>query len=152
MRTSVYEFFDANDELLYVGVTNGLPHRLGQHDADKPWWTAVVRVEVEHYETRADALDRERTLIQSLRPLHNVQHSLGYIEWAEILEAFPQVGTILERARTLDPSPCGIENFFACTRGDLVGLPDEVRVLVQFRLSKLLPDCQEPCTCDGDGE
>lgn len=150
--TSIYQFFDADDELLYVGITDYLPTRLGQHDREKPWWFEVHRISVEHVEDRDHALERERTLIQSLRPRHNVAHSLGHVAWSDVRDKYPQASAILERARNLKPSSCGIDNFFACTHGLLGDLPDEVRVLVQFRLGALLPDCEMPCACDGPGE
>lgn len=71
--TSLYRFYDAEDRLLYVGITNHLMRRTTRHAADKPWFSAVARSEVDHYPTRAAALAREAELIRELQPVHNIQ-------------------------------------------------------------------------------
>lgn len=71
---SVYTFFDADGNALYVGCTGRQYVRFAGHGG-KDWWTDVTRIEVEHYEAKQDGLRRERRLINELRPLHNVaQH------------------------------------------------------------------------------
>jgi predicted GIY-YIG superfamily endonuclease len=69
--TSVYLYYDAHDGLLYVGITSRGIRRQREHNADKDWWRFVVRQEVEHYDTRDEALDRERTLIRMYAPPFN---------------------------------------------------------------------------------
>ena len=74
MSTSLYRFYDANDVLLYVGITNSLPHRLAQHEAGKHWWTAVASASIEHYPTRKEAEDAERAAIRAELPVWNIAH------------------------------------------------------------------------------
>ena len=76
-ETSLYRFFGAGDELLYVGITARGRGRWHQHNADKAWWPDVARATVEHYPTRDDALTAERDAIIAERPRHNVVHNGG---------------------------------------------------------------------------
>lgn len=73
--TSVYLYFDSADILVYVGVTSRGIARQREHNTDKEWWSFVARQEVEHYPTRAQALRRERDLIELLTPPFNSVHN-----------------------------------------------------------------------------
>lgn len=73
--TSVYLYFDRANVLLYVGITSRGPLRQHEHNTDKDWWTYVARQQVEHYATRAEALQRERELITLLSPPFNSKHN-----------------------------------------------------------------------------
>jgi hypothetical protein len=71
----LYRHFDANDRLLYVGITaearNG--RRWEEHEADKPWFHQVARSEVTPpYPTRAAALYAEAVAIRDENPIHNI--------------------------------------------------------------------------------
>lgn len=70
---SVYVFYRQGGDVLYVGCTSRLPERLDQHRVTKPWWKNVTTVTVEHFDNKQDALDRERDLIWTFLPEHNVQ-------------------------------------------------------------------------------
>lgn len=72
----VYRAFDAEGDLLYVGVTTKGPLRWEQHAATKPWWNSVARIDVAHYSTVRDALDAERFAIGSEHPRYNVRHRI----------------------------------------------------------------------------
>ena len=71
-RTDLYRYYDAAGRLLYVGISFNAIARAIQHRAHKDWWVDVVRMEVEHLPTRADALEAEREAVRLERPLHNV--------------------------------------------------------------------------------
>lgn len=71
-RTAVYRFFDAEDVLLYVGMTGNMIERLEGHDYEKAWRTSIDHVTVTWHPTRADAHGAEREAIRSENPLHNV--------------------------------------------------------------------------------
>lgn len=79
MRPShtLYRFFASDGALLYVGKTKNPGRRLGEHRKDKPWWTSVARVDMEHFPTPAALDDAERRAIKDERPLHNVTHNNG---------------------------------------------------------------------------
>ncbi len=74
---TVYRFFDADDELLWVGVTATRTRRFAQHREQREWWTEIVRAEFEHFGTRAEAEAAEREQIQTLHPRYNVHKSNG---------------------------------------------------------------------------
>lgn len=72
---ALYRFYDRTDVLLYVGITVDLPTRIKQHLSGKPWWSQVANMRVEHYPTRAEALEAERVAIETEGPLYNDQHN-----------------------------------------------------------------------------
>lgn len=71
----LYRAFDAEGQLLYVGISINAITRLGQHSSGSDWWTQVVRVEIETHEDRAAALEAEGVAIAAEAPLHNVAGS-----------------------------------------------------------------------------
>ncbi len=72
---TVYRFYNAAGDVLYVGCTAYLPYRLEQHKLDKPWWTEVARVEWDQFDTKAEAYRHEHALILELKPRHAKGHS-----------------------------------------------------------------------------
>lgn len=77
MLTSLYRFFDATGALLYIGITNSIPRRLGEHDERKPWFAESVRATFEHHPSRAAALTAEKKAIKKERPKYNIVHNHG---------------------------------------------------------------------------
>jgi predicted GIY-YIG superfamily endonuclease len=71
--TDVYQLFDGDGTLMYVGVSLSLAQRMRQHRQGKRWWPQVARIEVSHCATRQEALFMEFCLIQRLQPRYNVQ-------------------------------------------------------------------------------
>ncbi|WTC56865.1 GIY-YIG nuclease family protein [Streptomyces cellulosae] len=71
-HTAVYRFFNAADELLYVGITGDPRSRWVQHAAEKAWWSDVVRHTVQWLPSREAALAAEAAAIAAEAPLHNV--------------------------------------------------------------------------------
>jgi len=70
-RTDVYRLYDADEQLLYVGVgVNGYA-RLDAHRREKPWWPEVRRVVMTQYGTRWTALHVEACAIRDEKPLYN---------------------------------------------------------------------------------
>lgn len=80
MLTSLYRFYDATGALLYIGITNSIPRRLGEHDERKPWFTETAKVTFEHHPSRAAALTAEKKAIKAERPKHNIVHNHGRAE------------------------------------------------------------------------
>lgn len=78
MSTTLYRFFDADGALLYVGITKNGAQRWHEHSKSKEWWGRVASTTVEHYDTRAAALDAERAAIVAERPLFNVVHNVTH--------------------------------------------------------------------------
>jgi transcriptional regulator with XRE-family HTH domain/predicted GIY-YIG superfamily endonuclease len=73
-RTALYRFFDAEDVLLYIGITDNTARRWNAHKGDKSWWPDVARKAVEWYDNQQDAADVEWRAIRAEQPLHNIAH------------------------------------------------------------------------------
>lgn len=71
--TVLYRLFDANDVLLYVGISGNLKARFASHASTKSWWPRVARRTIVIYPTRASGQEAERVAISAENPLHNVQ-------------------------------------------------------------------------------
>lgn len=74
--TSVYRLFDAEGNLLYVGITNRGHHRLNQHAADKDWWQDVASATIEHHLNRQAAMAAETKAIREENPRYNLQQKM----------------------------------------------------------------------------
>lgn len=65
--TAVYHFYDADDDLVYVGITSNVERRWREHRG-WPWMDQVVRREFVVVDSRTAALQAERnTVIKVLR-------------------------------------------------------------------------------------
>jgi predicted GIY-YIG superfamily endonuclease len=67
----VYRFFDAHDELLYIGSTISLPRRVVEHNKGQSWWREVDRATVVHYDSEGAARGAERDAIRAEGPKFN---------------------------------------------------------------------------------
>jgi hypothetical protein len=70
----LYRMFNADDVLLYVGITTNLEDRLADHRIFKGWWRDVVTIRLEHFGTRSEAEAAEILAIDTEHPLWNVRH------------------------------------------------------------------------------
>ena len=68
----LYRHFDADDRLLYVGISLSALTRLSQHRENAHWFALIRRVAIELHPTRRAALEAERDAIRRERPIHNV--------------------------------------------------------------------------------
>jgi len=66
--------------LLYIGITNSLPRRVAEHQADKDWFPETGRIAFETYPDRKAVSAAEKKAIRSERPRHNVTHNPLRIE------------------------------------------------------------------------
>lgn len=73
-ETTLYRFYDAEDGLLYIGVTSVGPSRWSDHEHHRTWWAMVDRAATEHYPDRASALAAEKAAIAAEHPPWNTQH------------------------------------------------------------------------------
>lgn len=69
---ALYRMYDADGALLYIGVSLNVAQRMGQHRAEKPWWTDIARIDLEHHVSRRAVLQAEQRAILSEGPLYNV--------------------------------------------------------------------------------
>lgn len=75
MSVSLYRHFDADHNLLYVGVSVVPLNRTLQHEKSKDWFGEVSMIKVEHFACREDALRAEKAAISKERPLYNIAGS-----------------------------------------------------------------------------
>jgi hypothetical protein len=69
----LYRVRDAQDALLYIGVTENLGERfLGGHQHSPPWWPDLAALSVTSYPSIAEARAAERDAIAAERPLWNI--------------------------------------------------------------------------------
>lgn len=69
--TCVYRFYDAADQLLYVGLSVNFKNRRNAHRR-REWWPTVAREEVVWFDGREDAKAAEREALATESPLHNI--------------------------------------------------------------------------------
>ncbi len=76
-QTALYRFYDADDQLLYAGISGRLHVRWREHARDyaTKWWPEVRSNSVEWFLTRPEALRAEREAIRAEEPLHNIMHT-----------------------------------------------------------------------------
>jgi len=72
-NTILYRYYDVEDSLLYVGITNNQHKRFKQHQ-DKSWLTQIARATFEHYSNREDAEEAEVLAITKELPKYNVTY------------------------------------------------------------------------------
>jgi excinuclease UvrABC nuclease subunit len=69
---TVYRLYDAERNLLYVGITRNIRARFQHHTNNQPWWPSVAHVETDAVGSRDEAISKELELINSLHPMYNV--------------------------------------------------------------------------------
>ncbi len=85
---SLYRFYSATNELLYIGVTRDLERRLAQHLNEKHWYFDIERIKVEHFRTRWAAEDAEKKAIAVEFPKYNLKdNEPGWTEYIEIMKS-----------------------------------------------------------------
>lgn len=69
--TALYRLYDADDKLLYLGISWNPDARLEDHAKDKHWIHLVTRRTIEWYPTRPTALAAEAAATAVEKPLHD---------------------------------------------------------------------------------
>jgi hypothetical protein len=72
MRTALYRHYDAEGNLLYVGISLSPISRTSQHAQTAEWFNDVARIDIEWHGDRKSAVDAERAAIRSEDPAFNV--------------------------------------------------------------------------------
>jgi len=70
--TQLYRHFDAQDRLLYVGISLSTVARLTQHRISSDWYSQISRVEIQKFDTRSEAEGAEWEAIQKEKPIYNI--------------------------------------------------------------------------------
>lgn len=72
--TALYRMFDGEGRLLYIGISVAPNVRMAQHRHTGDWIYSVSRIELQWFETGADARAAEREAILAERPPHNIAY------------------------------------------------------------------------------
>lgn len=78
-HTILYRYYDNQDQLLYVGITNDQSKRFSQHKV-KEWMQFIHTATFEHFENRKDAEFAEINAIKKELPLYNISHHPGKVQ------------------------------------------------------------------------
>ena len=105
MNTQLYRHFDNSNTLLYVGISLSTFARLSQHKDHSPWFKQVNRVEIQHFDTRDEAMAAERQAIKTENPKFNIamKKTLAEIDkekresLAELRRELNEKGQIIQR-------------------------------------------------------
>lgn len=71
MSACVYRIRDTSGDLLYVGVSAAAMKRLTEHARSQPWWRDAAHVDLEHFDSRFEAMVAEARAIRDEHPRHN---------------------------------------------------------------------------------
>lgn len=63
-ETDLYRHYDADKNLLYVGISLNTAQRLYQHMRDSKWASGISSIEVERFPSRQEALIAEEAAIK----------------------------------------------------------------------------------------
>lgn len=77
MICKLYRHFNAENELLYVGVSVSILARLDGHRTNSHWFDQIVKITIENFPTREEALSAEFNAIRLEFPKYNVRNSLS---------------------------------------------------------------------------
>jgi predicted GIY-YIG superfamily endonuclease len=69
---TLYRHWNADSELLYVGLTNNFKARTKDHQREKDWWREVAFVTVEHFDSREELERAEAVAIHTEDPKYNI--------------------------------------------------------------------------------
>lgn len=73
----IYKFYNTNNELLYVGITNNMKLRIRQHRQDKEWASEIHKIYISNDITRNEAHIYEIYFIANEAPKYNVDFISG---------------------------------------------------------------------------
>ncbi|MCL8016877.1 GIY-YIG nuclease family protein [Streptomyces sp. AS02] len=86
-RTALYRLYDADDVLLYLGITWNPDWRWGRHKTTKHWAHLVTRRTIQWFPDRSSALAAEKTATAVEKPLHDGSWRHGRpgeeVEWRD---------------------------------------------------------------------
>lgn len=92
-RCALYRFYDADDRLLYVGISNDPESRWNGHRYSiKRWPSLVTRRAVDWFDTRPEAEAAEVAAIKEEKPRFNGSHNFVKAAFAPDVWAEPVTG------------------------------------------------------------
>lgn len=97
----VYRCYDADDQLLYVGVTTDMRQRHTEHAGQKEWYSEVARIETEEFDSGDEAAEREMVLLTHERPRYNSPTARRYTAHLRPAREPSKVAALLIEARSI---------------------------------------------------
>lgn len=73
MTHQLYRHFDVDRRLLYVGISNSAAGRLDDHRYGSRWHDLIVRIEIERFTSKKDAIAAEIRAIKEENPIYNIR-------------------------------------------------------------------------------
>jgi len=102
--TDLYRYFDAEQRLLYVGISFSALNRAIQHKSSAKWWSEQRTMTRETHPTRSAAEEAERRAIATEKPIHNIVHNGQGVKSAPPKEPPPALSGLVGRF-FLTPDP-----------------------------------------------
>ena len=142
---ALYRWYDAADQLLYVGISWILMERTVAHANTQPWWPEIALCRVEWFPTRREAAAAERRAIAEEKPRHNrlrprqQLHTLerGYSNRSRMEYRFTElilgqsmdqfIGPRRAQGKSFDDISVDLTNYLRSRRRAL-GLPEDIKV------------------------
>lgn len=75
MKPKLYRHFDADDNLLYVGVSISILNRIRGHRSNSHWFDRIAKITIQNFNTKEEMYEAEKYAILNEKPLCNVQFS-----------------------------------------------------------------------------
>jgi predicted GIY-YIG superfamily endonuclease len=95
--TALYRLYDADDQLLYIGISIDPQRRFKEHRKEQGWWPLVARRDIEWLDFGGwDAVDVERAAIRAEQPACN--HGPESVPLPPGCPAMPDFGPWFDRA------------------------------------------------------
>jgi predicted GIY-YIG superfamily endonuclease len=87
-KTALYRHFSADGELLYIGISLSVLHRIGQHSKHSSWFNKIARISIENFDSREEAKSAEQRAIEKEKPFFNIHHNINKYKTTYIEEGF----------------------------------------------------------------
>jgi predicted GIY-YIG superfamily endonuclease len=139
----LYRYFDADDNLLYVGITNSPLSRMSQHLRDKGWFAKAARTTYEHFTTRDELEKAELKAIQSEKPKYNIA---GTVAPPPKQMAVKTNGRFMRGAASSFPKPDAIASDSHLTEEEMEARLDELEKQRRYIIpGTRCPNCDLIC-------
>ena len=71
-QTKLYKIYDAEETLLYVGVSISILRRFEEHLNSTKWSKTAATIKIETFDKRSSAIKAEELAIKSENPIFNI--------------------------------------------------------------------------------
>jgi predicted GIY-YIG superfamily endonuclease len=136
----LYRFWNADNELLYVGISSNFFARVGAHKNTQPWFSQVAYTTLEHFPNRKSVDAAETKAIRTEHPLHNKAKRVDYVPPEFHLKSI-YIGSVYKHKR-FGPSHGWMKGYMAryATIADRL---TDIRVRRAWQFMKAYTDARE---------